>query len=179
MSVVATKITGKEIVIAADSYRGRDWIGTQDKDKEAKIFRADHGMIVGTVGWTEEFALMKLFLLSHFPKDPSEDAVMEFMSEFHDWVRGKTGNSSYVLRNGWHLVCGGAAFTVDNGYDVRRITGFDAIGAGGVYALTALHLGQSVEQAVTTACDLSSYCEAPVNVFRVPVGTGMETDAQA
>ncbi len=177
MSVVATRVTDKEIVIAADSYRGRDWVGTQDKDKEAKIFRADHGMIVGTVGWTEEFALMKIFLRSHFPKDVTEDSVLEFMSEFHDWVRSKTGKNDYDLKNGWHFVYNGAAFTVDNGYDIRRISDFDAIGAGAVYALTALHLGRSAEEAVEIACQLSSYCEVPVNAFTVSLGGGK--DAQA
>jgi hypothetical protein len=35
------------------------------------------------------------------------------------------------------------------------------------YALTALYLGLSVKEAIEAACDLSIFCEKPVNVIEL------------
>jgi ATP-dependent protease HslVU (ClpYQ) peptidase subunit len=58
----------------------------------------------------------------------------------------------------------GKAFFL-GGYFVREINDYYAIGAGMDYALAALYLGASVEKAIKTACELSIFCEGPVNVI--------------
>ena len=170
MSVVATQITDKEIVLAADSFIG---IGmwAQDKREDAKAHKSENGVIFGAVGYTEEINLMRLFLKTHRPAAPNEDELLDFMSEFHNWVRKTTGNQSYALLNSWHFIFDGHAFLCHNGYNIREITDHDAIGAGLVQAKTALSLGMDAERSVEVACDLSIYCEKPVNVFRVARGT--------
>src|SRR5437762_2510633 len=124
MSVVATKVTEKEIIIATDSFRSRGRSG-QDKDKQAKLYQSDQELIVGTVGHSEEFGLMKIFLEDHRPKAATEDAFIDFMAEFHDWLRKKTGNNSYALYNDYHFIYRGCAFMVSEGYYVRAITDYD------------------------------------------------------
>lgn len=170
MSVVATKVTEKEIIIASDSIRVFGW--TQDKipgdSKAAKLYKTKNGVVVGGVGLAEHTGMLKLFLDTHLPKSMTEDALLEFFSEFQDWVRKKTGNSGYDFNtNDFHLVWDGRAFHVSN-YYIREITDFHTIGAGMDFALAALYLGRSVEQAVEAACELSVYCEEPINVIRIP-----------
>ncbi len=172
MSIVATKVTEKEIVIGADSITTRGW--TQWKDKDAKIFQAENGIIVGGCGLAEQTVLFKIFCDTHNPKAATPDDLLSFFAEFEDWVHKRTGNNNYQVDNSFHLVYGGRAFTIHR-YFIKEITDFDAIGAGMDFALAALYLGQTVEQAIETATELSVYCEKPINVFRVARGK----DAQA
>lgn len=166
MSVVATKVTDQEIIIAADSITTR---GSTQAKNAAKLFETDSGVIIGGCGLSEQTILLRLFLETHVPKVPSEDALLELFSEFHDWLRKKTGNNGYQLDNHFHFVFSGKAFSIHE-YCIREIKDYHAIGAGMDYALAALYLGQSPERAVEAATELSIYCEKPVVVFRMPRG---------
>ncbi len=50
-------------------------------------------------------------------------------------------------------------------YFITEVTTYEAIGVGTRYALSALCLGHSVEEAIEVACELSIYCEKPVIKF--------------
>lgn len=163
MSVVATKIFKNEILIAADTQVTWGWTAFKD-DKSAKIFRAGDGTIIGGCGLAEPLALMKIFTKTVRPKEGSQDAITEFLHAFHEWLKDHTDGAKD--KNTYHIVTHGKAFLAD-GYYIQEIETFHAIGSGMEYAMTALHLGHTPEEAVKIACDLNIYCSEPVNSFAV------------
>ena len=161
MSVVAVKVTKNKITIGADSILVSGW--TQEKDKLAKLNKAN-GMIIGDVGDAEEGALFLLFCKTRKPREASVDALVEFMSEFQDWMNNKTGESK--LSNQYILIIEGKAFMME-GFFIKEVTDYTAIGAGMDFALSALYLGNSVKESIKAACHLSVYCEEPINIIEV------------
>jgi ATP-dependent protease HslVU (ClpYQ) peptidase subunit len=161
MSVVAVKVSKNKITIGADSILVSGW--TQEKDKLAKLNKAN-GMIIGDVGDAEEGALFLLFCKTRKPREASVDAIVEFMSEFQDWLNNKTGESK--LSNQYILIIEKKAFMIE-GFFIKEVTDYTAIGAGADFALPCLALGHSVEVAIEMACHLSIYCEEPINIIEV------------
>ena len=161
MSVVAVKVSKNKITIGADSILVSGW--TQEKDKLAKLNKAN-GMIIGDVGDAEEGALFLLFCKTRKPREASVDAIVEFMSEFQDWMNNKTGESK--LSNQYILIIEKKAFMIE-GFFIKEVTDYTAIGAGMDFALSALYLGNSVKESIKAACHLSVYCEEPINIIEV------------
>jgi len=161
MSVVAVKVTKNKITIGADSILVSGW--TQEKDKLAKLNKAN-GIIIGDVGDAEEGALFLLFCKTRKPREASVDAIVEFMSEFQDWMNNKTGESK--LSNQYILIIEKKAFMIE-GFFIKEVTDYTAIGAGADFALSALYLGNSVKDSIKAACHLSVYCEEPINIIEV------------
>ena len=161
MSVVAVRVTKKKITIGADSILVSGW--TREKDKLAKLNKAN-GMIIGDVGDAEEGALFLLFCKTRKPREASVDAIVEFMSEFQDWMNNKTGESK--LSNQYILIIEKKAFMIE-GFFIKEVTDYTAIGAGMDFALSALYLGNSVKESIKAACHLSVYCEEPINIIEV------------
>ena len=161
MSVVAVKMTKNKITIGADSILVSGW--TQEKDKLAKLNKAN-GIIIGDVGDAQEGALFLLFCKTRKPREASVDAIVEFMSEFQDWMNNKTGESK--LSNQYILIIEKKAFMIE-GFFIKEVTDYTAIGAGADFALSALYLGNSVKDSIKAACHLSVYCEEPINIIEV------------
>jgi ATP-dependent protease HslVU (ClpYQ) peptidase subunit len=162
MSVVAIRVTDKEIVVGADSILVSHGT-TQEKDKFAKLNRVND-IIIGDVGSAQEGGLFLMFCRTRKPREASIEAIIEFMSEFQDWMRNKTDESK--LTNEYILVIDKKAFLVE-GFFVKEIVDYTAIGAGMDFALSALYLGNSVEESIKAACHLSVYCEEPINLMEV------------
>ena len=161
MSVVAVRVKKNKIVIGADSILVSGW--TQEKDKLAKLNEVN-GMVIGDVGDAQEGALFLIFCKTRKPREASVDALVEFMSEFQDWLNNKIGEVK--LENQYIIVLGGKAFVME-GFFIKEVTDYTAIGAGMDFALSALYLGNSVEESIRAACHLSVYCEEPVNIIEV------------
>lgn len=161
MSVVAVKVTDDEIIIGADSILAYGW--TQEKNKLAKIDEVN-GMIIGSVGSAQEGALLRMYAKTRTPRRADCESVVNFLSEFHDWMKEKTGESE--LQNDHIIVFKKKVFSL-NGYYVKEVEDYDAIGAGMDFALSALYLGKSCKKSIKAACHLSVYCEEPINMFKV------------
>jgi ATP-dependent protease HslVU (ClpYQ) peptidase subunit len=161
MSVVAVKVTKNKITIGADSILVSGW--TQEKDKLAKLNKVN-GMVIGDVGDAQEGALFLLYCKTRKPREASVDALVEFMSEFQDWLDNKTGESK--LSNQYILIIEKKAFMIE-GFFIKEVTDYTAIGAGMDFALSALYLGKSVKDSIKAACHLSVYCEEPINIIEV------------
>jgi len=161
MSVVAVKVTDKKITIGADSIIVNGW--TQEKDKAAKLFQVND-MVVGDVGDAQEGGLFQLFCKTRKPREASTDAMLEFLSEFQDWMRSKIDVSE--LNNQYILIFQKKAFLMEKFY-IKEIKDYMAIGAGMDFALSALYLGNSVEESIKAACHLSVYCEEPINIIEI------------
>jgi ATP-dependent protease HslVU (ClpYQ) peptidase subunit len=161
MSVVAVKVKKNKIIIGADSILVSGW--TQEKDKLAKLNKVN-GMVIGDVGDAQEGGLFLLYCKTRKPREASVDALIEFMSEFQDWLNNKIGESK--LENQYVIVFGEKAFVME-GFFIKEVTDYTAIGAGMDFALSALYLGNSVQDSIKAACHLSVYCEEPVNIIEV------------
>lgn len=161
MSVVAVKVSKNKITIGADSILVSGW--TQEKDKLAKLNEIN-GMIIGDVGDAQEGALFLIYCKTRKPREASVEALVEFMSEFQDWMSNKIDETK--LNNQYIIVLDKKAFMME-GFFIKEVTDYTAIGAGMDYALSALYLGNSVNDSIKAACHLSIYCEEPINIMEV------------
>lgn len=162
MSVVALKVEKDKIRIASDSIRV--YGATQEKDKAAKLIKVND-IIIGQSGQSRDVQYMSIFAQSHQPKEATEDYVLQFVVEFVEWCKKK--DPGYNMNSDFFIIYRGKAFFISSDFFQREITTYYAIGAGADYALAALYLGQEVEKAVETACELSIYCEPPINLMEV------------
>jgi ATP-dependent protease HslVU (ClpYQ) peptidase subunit len=161
MSVVAVKVTKEKIVIGADSILVSGW--TQEKDKLAKLNKVND-MVIGDVGDAQEGALFLIYCKTRKPSEASVGALVEFMSEFQDWLGKKVGEVK--LNNQYIIILDGKAFMME-GFFIKEVTDYTAIGAGMDYALSALYLGNSVKDSIKASCHLSIYCEEPINLMEI------------
>lgn len=159
MSVIATRVYADRIEIAADSQI--TFGATMQTDETVKLFTTDTGITVGGVGTMQELALFKIFLKTHFPAAATEDALIDFIHEFRQWLAENAEILPEVDDNEYHFLFEGKAFSIHR-YNIREIMEFDAVGAGMDYALAALYLGRSPAEAVKVACDLNIFCSLPV-----------------
>lgn len=162
MSVVVGKVTEDKIIIGADSIRVSGW-GTQEKDRRAKLFR-ENGMVVGTAGGCAEASMFQLFCHTHKPESPTEMAIVRYFSEFLTW--SKQHSPSATVDNEY-LIIFDLTLIYFSKFFARIVPEYYAIGAGQDFALSALYLGNSVEKAVEAACELSIFCEQPINIMEV------------
>ena len=121
-------------------------------------------MIIGSVGVAQEGALFRVFCRTRKPRAADVESIVDFMSDFQDWLKNKIDDST--IENGYILVFDKKVFNIE-GFYVKEVTDYTAIGAGMDFALAALYLGNSVEESIKAACHLSVYCEEPVNMFYV------------
>ncbi len=161
MSVVAVRVEKDKITIGADSILVSGY--TQEKDKLAKLFQ-NEWMTVGDVGDAQEGALFQIFSKTRKPRESSVEAITEYMFDFFQWNKEKTENNE--LSNSYIIIFERKAFLVE-GFYVKEIKDYAAIGAGMDFALAALYLGSSVSDAIKTACHLSILCEEPINIITV------------
>jgi ATP-dependent protease HslVU (ClpYQ) peptidase subunit len=147
MSVVAVRVEKNRIIIGADSILVSG--STQEKDKLAKLFQNEF-MVVGDVGEAQE--------------ESSVEAITEYLFDFFSWKKEKTESTELV--NSYIIIFENKAFLVE-GFYVKEVKDYTAIGAGMDFALASLYLGSTVEEAIRTACHLSIYCEEPINIIEV------------
>lgn len=165
MSVIATRVYGDRIEIASDSQITFGF--TMQTDETVKLFTTDSGITVGGVGTMQELALLKIFMKTHRPAAPSEDALTDFIHEFRQWLTECAEIIPELDENEYHIVFDGKAFAIHR-YNIREIVEFDAIGAGADFALAALYLGRSPDEAVRVACELNIFCSLPVVIHNHP-----------
>ncbi len=162
MSVVAVRKENGRITIGADSIRISGW-GTQEKDKLAKLFRVSKEMLLGAVGNCATSSLFRNFLENHLPKINDEYGWTLLMKEFAGYL--SEVKSAPKFEDSIFIAVYRSKIFFLGGYFVREVKDYYAIGAGMDYALAALYLGASVEKAIRTACELSIFCEGPVNII--------------
>ena len=162
MSVVACKIMKDGYEIAADSISVRGFTQTKNNTNRSKLVEVNN-MVIGSVGLAEESSLLQIFAKTHLPASATEEGILEFWGEFSDWKKKRTDKNS--IENSYFIGFDGVVFYV-NHWLIASVTSYQAIGAGMDFALAALHLGHSAEEAIETAIELSVFCEAPVQVIK-------------
>jgi len=172
MSVVAVKVEKDKIVIGADSIIVSGW--TQEKKCNAKLQLINDHFIVGSAGSAEELNLFFMYCQNHEPKESNEYMILEFISDFSKWAGNRTNSVVKGGENCYLIVFNGRVFEVQN-YYITVVEDYTAIGAGRDYALTALYLGHSIENAIDAACELCVFCEGPINLFEFKRDTKTKT----
>ncbi len=162
MSVVACKITKEGYEIAADSISVRGSTQTKNNTNRSKLVEVNN-MVIGSVGLAEESSLLQIFAKTHQPAAATQEGILEFWSEFSEWKKKRTERSN--IENSYFIGLDGIVFYV-NHWLITSVKSYEAIGAGMDFALAALHLGHSAEDAIETAIELSIYCEAPVQAIK-------------
>lgn len=161
MSVVAVKINKNKIELCSDSFVGGQY--EQSKIAFVKSFQIN-GLTIGGVGTATEISLLKIFSENHTPKTSDEDSVINFFVEFSEWCKKKDVN--FRVENDWILIYKNKVFFI-SGLWVREIKDYCSIGAGKFFSDAVLYLGNSAEEAVNVACELSPWCEKPINKFEL------------
>lgn len=163
MTVIAVDVRGKEIVIGADSQVTSGW--HMRVDDPPKLFTGPTGVTIAVTGYAEAGALLRLYVENNRPRESTEYSITEFVTDFRKWANSKANDPS--LDMSFFMVFDGKAFAVRD-YYITEITGFAAMGAGMEYAEAALYLGQSVRKAIQAACHLSTACNEPIRIERLP-----------
>ena len=158
MSVVAAKVYGDRIQIAADSQ------GTYGyKTKRNDMLKLDiiNNMIIGGVGTAEETSLLFHFAKTHRPETATEKDVLNFFVEFMGWKKEYNGGQ---IDNSYLLVIDSHLFWIENLF-IKEIKDYVAIGSGYPYAIAAMYLGHNPDEAVSVACHLDSYVGEPIIIY--------------
>ena len=164
MSVIACKITENGYEIAADSITVRGYTQTKTNTLRSKLFEVN-GMVIGSVGLAEESSLLRIFAKTHQPAAATEEGILEFWNEFSGWKKKR--NDKGYIENAYFIGIDGIVFAVHE-WLIEQILSYEAIGAGKDFALAALHLGHTAEEAIETAIELSIYCETPIQIIKKP-----------
>lgn len=164
MSVVACRILDNGYEIAADSIGTRGWTQSRGANKKLSKLTEANNLVIGGSGLVEEVSLFTLYCQTRQPAAADYSSIVSFVSEYSDWKRKKIdkpldGTTEYLFG------IDGKVFHIYS-YEVIEITKYEAIGAGMDFALAALWLGKTAEEAVGCAIELSTFCEGPVRVIR-------------
>lgn len=162
MSIVACRVLEDGYEIAADSISVRGSTQTKNNINRSKLIEVNN-MVIGAVGLAEESGLLQIFAKTHQPSAPTEESFLEFWNEFSEWKKKRTERST--IENAYFIGFEGVVFYI-NHWLIASVSSYEAIGAGMDFALAALHLGHSAEEAVATSIELSIYCEAPIQVIK-------------
>ena len=165
MSVVAARRYADRLVFAADSIRISGLLKTTSRvtgEERVKLFEVND-LIIGSVGYVMELSFMQIFARNHKPADATVEAVLDFMVEFYAWAKSK--DDSFGKHNDYLFGIHDRIFRVVDSYLVERINEFSAIGAGEYFALTAMYLDKTPEEAVEISNELCVYCSGPTQVI--------------
>ena len=160
MSVVAAKVTDKDIVIASDSIVIKGSTMRRDFDKLQSL----NGIVVGGCGAAEELTLFFEYVKVNDPPSGSVAAIQEFMKNFYKHKEQFVGENKSECD--YLLIINRELYEVEGLY-VKEVDDYTAIGEGEPYALTALHLGLSPRKAVEVAADLCCYVSTPIQSYVV------------
>jgi len=144
--------------MAADSITVRGWTKTVNNGRNTKLFE-ENGVVVGSSGLARDSGLLRLFLRTRRPAAADEASIVDFFSEFADWMKKRT--EVYGTDNDFIIGFEGRVFHFRD-FFVDEIVSYEAIGAGMDYALGALQNGASASEAVEAAIALSCFCAPPV-----------------
>lgn len=139
MTTIAIRVYSDKVIVASDTFMGGDYPGHYTKHTIIK------NKIVGTAGespWWERF---EDWVARGMPKDslPKIDDKAQFDAFIWD---EKNGIRAY--------------YTADASFKINSI--FHAVGTGAPYALGAMEMGATPEDAVKIACRYDRWSKSPV-----------------
>ena len=156
MSVVAARICGPVIEIAADSIILK---GSLKRTPNFSKLRQFPDITIGGVGVAEELSIFFEFAEEHTPESATVKGIRKYMADFLEYAAEYIAEP--VVENSYLIIFKGKLFEVDNMF-IQEIQDYTSIGEGEHYALAAMHLGESAERAIKTSCELCCLTSEPI-----------------
>lgn len=164
MTTIAGFVDTKKVVIVADSRVSQGDMRVDQTVTSPKIFEGVD-TIIASAGLLSEASLFSLFARDHsIGPAGGELRILEWLLEFSEWKDMKTKNEK--IENGYLIGHQSGLYKVLE-LSVFPIKKYAAIGCGVYYALTALHLGKTVFEAVEIACDLDAFTDRPISSLSI------------
>lgn len=160
MTTIAAKIIDDTIYIGADSRVsfGYEYTKVDQTMESSKICEGSDMVIAGT-GTLSECSLIQLYAKDHSIGCGGQLRVLEWLLEFSKWKKSKVDD--YSINNSY-IIAHKSGLYKTWGTSVELMKNFTALGSGGSYAFTALHLGKSLREALEVSCELDPYTEGPI-----------------
>lgn len=164
MTVIAARVYEDRIELAADSrVTLGDYRVVGSSEAEPMKVCSVNGMVIGGAGRKSTLQWLTYFARNHSPASESEVDVSAFILEFCEWMEKKS--KSFGLENHFLVAFGSSLFKVYSSLAVMKVPEFAAIGSGGDYALAAMYLGHSPEDAARVAAKLDPWCGGDICTF--------------
>lgn len=167
MTVIAVKIENDKIILGGDEMVTSSMKYNIKDHRTTKLHKISDDFAFGGAGDCADLGLFSYYALSHQPRAADIVSVTEYLHDFAEWKskRGRDYNCDGVYLI---IVFKGHVFrTLTN--SVYAIDRFAAIGSGGDFAHTALHLGHTVQEAIKVAAELDIYCGGEVQIIEMAV----------
>lgn len=170
MSVVVVRKTKKEIKMAADLQTS--WGDAKMVDAKQAIYLEPskiwevNDMVIGSAGYVSTATLLRIFSKTHKPASADIEGLIEYLVEFTDWAKKKDTN--FKFENQLLIIFEGKIFECE-GYGVKEINEYMAIGSGMFLALGAMYKGSDPEEAVEVAKQFDLFCSGKTDVITVPL----------
>jgi len=163
MTTIVCKVEKNNVILLADSLitESERFNKMKSSLKINKIYKLDEFRIAfaGDMMYTH---IIKEFLSQHIQElITGNDFELKVVAEIKKTIQNYIGSSlpSYTELSGIFTYQNRAfEFDIESGA-LFEINDFQALGTGAIYALTALHLGHSPQEALEIACKLDPYSE--------------------
>lgn len=172
MTVIVAKFNKQrtKIVIGSDSQTtcGKaKYTNEETSEISSKLLKVDKEYVIASSGLCQETGLFQRYCKRTKPKDATEDAIFDFMNDFHSWVLER--NSSFKFDSNYLIIFKGRIFSALNGWEVVEHKDFAASGSGYQCANVAFNMGASVKEAVGMAIRHNLYCGGDIQTIDINV----------
>lgn len=161
MTTIAGKIVDDKVVLVADSRTSLGHVRVDQTTLRSKLFKGNDTIIAGS-GAVSETVLLELWCRDHSLGVGGVVRVTEWLLEFANWKKDKTEKFDI---NNEYLIGHSSGLYSNIGLSVTQCDQYAVGGSGLYFAMTALHLGKSLEDAVKVACELDAYSDLPIQTL--------------
>ena len=177
MSCIAVKKYIDKIVISADSLLTNNSGGKRLLPGFTKLKRSGnyHSIVVGSAGYMDELSLMFQFIEEQRPASTSRESVLKYFIDFRKYKSEVLNDNNAKIENSYIFIYEDKVFEITD-MSVIEIQHIAAIGSGMDYAMAALHLGHTPEEAVKVSCELCYYVGEPIVTIEIHINPYVHVD---
>ena len=164
MTVIAAKVYDDKIVMSCDSQISRGY-NKRNNVMPSKVIKGTD-FLVGLCGDATLITFLHMFSKNHPIGDGEEAAVIDWIVEFLEFIKKKTGNW-HATGNNQLLIAHKSGLYVIVDWAPIKVKDWYAIGSGFEYAEAALYLGRDTKTAVDVANELCYGCGGNIETFEL------------
>lgn len=167
MTVIAAKVFNDKIEMSCDSAGTRGW-HSRNNFMPSKVIKGQD-FLVGLCGSATLITFLHMFSKNHPIGDGEEAAVIDWIVEFLEFIKKKTG-SWHNTKNSDQLIIAhkSGLYTIENWAPIK-VKDWHAIGSGFEYAESAFYLGHNTEKAVEVANNFCFGCGGDIETFELAI----------